>query len=277
MVIRSFPLLLLLSFVAFTSKAQYYYNDLLNNKKLNEEYRLLRSAQLFKTALESFEDDDSPSDGFFCEKKFNREFTESIMISRSQITGESEMKSTYHDGKIIKTETITSTSSNVIHYTYDGDLIRSVKMETEDSAGRSSFVEERVYEYDENNRPRTMKRLKNGAEVSTVEFKIDLAGNVIEELPVIGNSDRKFYYYYDENGRLTDVVRYNPVAQRLLPDYMFAYNSANQVSQMISVEETGRNYYIWRYSYRTDGLPEIQKIYSKEKKLLGTIQFEYLK
>ena len=56
---------------------------------------------------------------------------------------------------------------------------------------------------------------------------------------------------------------------------MFEYNNNNEPKQMISVDETGRNYFIWRYAYDDKKLPEIQKCYSKEKQLLGTIQYDY--
>ena len=71
------------------------------------------------------------------------------------------------------------------------------------------------------------------------------------------------------------MVHYDVIARRLLPDYMFEYDNSGEPGQMISVDETGRNYFIWRYAYDDKKLPEIQKCYSREKKLLGTIQFEY--
>ena len=57
-------------------------------------------------------------------------------------------------------------------------------------------------------------------------------GNVIEELPYIKKiSGEKTYYYYDGKNRLTDIVRFNTKARRLLPDYMFEYTENNQVSE----------------------------------------------
>jgi hypothetical protein len=56
---------------------------------------------------------------------------------------------------------------------------------------------------------------------------------------------------------------------------MFEYNTKNLPRQMISIDESGRNYFIWKYSYTDTNLPEIQKCFSKEKRLLGTIEFEY--
>lgn len=261
----------------FALRAQYYYHDIISTRNLNSEYVTLKKAGLQKTVLESFEDDDSPSEGFFCEKKFSADFSSSTMISKSRITGESELKTSYADGRVVKTESATPTSSNTSYFNYEEGRLISVVMETVSSDAKTKFVEERLYEYDSAQLPVRMRRSKDGREVSVIRFVKDSSGHVIEEVAENKNTDRDYYYYYDAQGQLTDVVRYNPVARRLLPDYMFIYNAEGQISQMISVDESGRNYHIWRYSYRADGLPEIQKIYTKEKRLLGTIQFEYFK
>ena len=89
------------------------------------------------------------------------------------------------------------------------------------------------------------------------------------------NADKKYFYYYDDKSRLTDVVHFNEIARRLLPDYMYEYNSANQPRQMISTEEGGSNYFIWKYTYNDKNLRETEKCFSKEKRLLGTIEYEY--
>ena len=121
-----------------------------------------------------------------------------------------------------------------------------------------------------------MIRKKNNEIISTINFIADDKGNIIEEDPSGKSDDKKYYYYYDDKHRLTDIVNYNLIAKRLLPDYMFEYNNdSSQPKQMISVDETGRNYFIWRYAYDDRKLPEIQKCYSKEKLLLGSIQYDY--
>lgn len=266
------PLFIIFSFSAF---AQYFYNDIVGNRKINDEYVLMKSSSFKKIVLESFEDDDSPSEGFFCEKKFANDFSSSEMVSKSYITGESELKTIYKDGKVFKTIATTPHTNNTTLYQYDGTRLKSIKTETIGFADSTVFTEERDFNYDSSGLPVSMKRFKNGKQISLIQFKHDSKGNVIEETPLSGNSDQKYYYYYDEKNQLTDVVHFNPIAQKLLPDYMFLYNDQGQVSQMISVDESGRNYTIWRYSYTPSGLSEIQKCYSKEKRLLGTIQYEY--
>lgn len=256
--------------------AQYYYNDILNIRKLNAEYASIRSAGNHLIVLKSFEEDDSPSDGFFCEKKFNKDFSASSMISKSYITGEAVLNAVYKDGRIVKAVNETPTTTNTTTYAYDsaGNLL-SVSTMTLGNADSATFSEVRTYEYDQHNLPLQMKKSRDGKQLATIHFVKDEKGNIIEETPQAGSDGRKYYYYYDEQNMLTDIVHYNEIAKKLLPDFMFLYDENGILKQMISVDETARNYLIWKYAYTQNGLPEIQKCYSKEKRLLGTIQYEY--
>ena len=121
-----------------------------------------------------------------------------------------------------------------------------------------------------------MERKKNNMLVATIHFVKDEKNNVIEENVTDANSsDKKYYYYYDDNNRLTDVVHFNERAGKLLPDYIYEYNSLNQPVQMISASETGDNYFIWRYSYNEKNLRDSERCFSKEKRMLGKIEYEY--
>lgn len=275
---KYFILFCLLSGLSFSLQAQYYYNDILTIKKSNDEYQKLKKAQYRTVTLESFEFDDSPSQGFFCERKLNNDFSESVMISRSDVTGESELRSYYKDGRVYKTVNTNGDVINTAGFEYNtvGQL-QKVTSSTVGVADSSRFEEVREYEYDADGVLTALRRFKNGVQVSMIKFEKDENGNIVEEVPAQVGVDRKYYYYYDDKNRLTDVVRFNDRAQRLLPDYMFLYNETrrDEPSQMISVDESAETYVVWRYAYTPDGLPEIQKCYSKEKQLLGTIQYEY--
>ena len=72
-------ILLLLAFIfcffAATTNAQYYYKDILSNKELVAEMARMKEQKIKTVSLHSFEDDGSPSEGFFCEKKINRNYS----------------------------------------------------------------------------------------------------------------------------------------------------------------------------------------------------------
>lgn len=256
--------------------AQFYYKDIVSNQQLRADMARLKEQKVRKISISSFEDDGSPSEGFFCEKKINRNYTEVQMMSRSNITGPSEMNSRF-DEKGLLTESSDSSeiAATTTTYSYDEQnrirLIRSsVRSSDDDFAGE--IVEEHIYSYNTAGVPEKMIRVKNGTDSSVVEFKTDEKNNVtIEKNSKTGET---YYYYYDPKNRLTDVVKENPFNHKLLPDYMFEYNSAGLISQMTTTEEGGSYYYIWKYSY-DNGLRITERCYSKEKRLMGSIQYEY--
>lgn len=258
------------------ANAQYYYKDLMSTFQLNQEFNILKNAKLHIIKISSFDENDQPSKGFFCEKKINKNYSQSQMLSKSNITGESLLQTDYNPmGEIIKTTTTTPTTTNTIEFKYnDSGNISVITTNTIADGDSNGILETHEYFY-KDGKPVKMIRTRNNTIISTIIFLSDNKGNIIEEDPSGKGLDQKYYYYYDDNNRLTDVVHFNVVAKKLLPDYMFEYNNESKPKQMISVDETGRNYFIWRYAYNDKKLPEIQKCYSKEKKLLGTIQFDY--
>ena len=256
--------------------AQYYYKDILSTHDINNEFTILKNEKVSLIKLKSFEDNDEPSEGFFCEKKISKDYTQSEMISRSYITGESLVKTSYDEkGRITRSVNTTPTTTNTTEYNYDGSgNVAHIKTIT--SADDGIYITEtHEYEYDSAGKPIKMLRKKNNILLTTINFLKDENGNIIEENAVTPSRDRKYYYYYDEQNRLTDIVHYNEFAKKLLPDYIFAYDATQQPKQMITIDESGSNYFIWRYAYTGKLLPEIQKCYSKEKRLLGTIEYEY--
>jgi YD repeat-containing protein len=270
--------LLVLCIVSISVKGQYYYKDIWNNIQLVKEFNLLKTDNLKTIKIKSFEDDDQPSDGFFCEKKINKNYTQSQMISKSNVTGQSLLVSDYNiNGQPVKTTDDTPTTTSTTEYEYDQNgqlkVIRTITKGDDDS---EAITETHEYFYDEKGKPLKMLRKKKDMFISTIHFVSDTNGNIIEEdVEGNNNTDKKYYYYYDDKNRLTDVVHYNERAQRLLPNYMYEYNSLNQPKQMISTEEGGSNYFIWEYTYNDKNLRETEKCFSKERRLLGTIEYEY--
>ncbi len=113
-------------------------------------------------------------------------------------------------------------------------------------------------------------------QLSTVTFKVDDKGNVVEEEELSANNNSsKHFYYYDDNNRLTDVVNYNERANRLLPDYIYEYNDLGQITQMTATEVGSSNYYIWKYTYNQQKLRETERCLSKERRLLGSVRYQY--
>ncbi|MGZ4049724.1 MAG: hypothetical protein ACXVNN_10200, partial [Bacteroidia bacterium] len=176
-----YPAFLLLSFAFSTSvNGQYYYKDIWNNQQLVKEFNILKNDNLKTIKIKSFEDDNQPSEGFFCEKKINKNYTQSQMISKSNVTGQSLLVSDYNaNGQPVKTTDDTPTTTSVTDYEYDPNgqlkMIRTVTKGDDDS---ESITETREYFYDEKGMPLKMLRKKGDNLISTIHFVSDANGNI---------------------------------------------------------------------------------------------------
>ena len=271
--------ILLLSSLLFSlasTRAQYYYKDIWVTTQLNKEFILLKEEKIRSVNVKSFEDDGSPSEGFFLQRKIDKNFRISETVSNTSFTDQSLLTATMNDeGRIISSVDSSTHSVGLTRYNYTnkGKVI-SLFTQIHPPGDSAYITEERIYTYGPKGNVEKMIRKKNGLQVSEVNFTLDEAGNVAEEIESPG---KKYYYYYDSKNRLTDVVRYNALAKRLLPDYMFSYNAAGNMTQQVAVSEGSSNYFIWKYTYNDLGLKETEKVFSKERRLLGTIEYAYKK
>lgn len=272
------PLFVFSLLFTFELKAQYYYKDIWNMQQLTKEFSILKNEKLKMVKIKSFEDDGEPSEGFYCEKKINSSYSQSEMISKSYITGQSLLVSNYDSGgRLVKTVDDTPTTNSTTNYEYDDKgHLTLVRIFTKGDDDAGSITETRQYYYNVNGQPEKMERKKNDMLVANIQFVLDNKNNVVEENVIAANStDKKYYYYYDDSNRLTDVVHFNERAEKLLPDYIYEYNALSQQVQMISAAETGDNYFIWRYTYNDKNLRDSERCFSKEKRMLGKIEYEY--
>ncbi len=261
---------------AATVNAQYYYKDIVSNKQLMAEMAVLKEQKIHTVSLSSFEDDGSPSEGFFCEKKINKKYTSVQTRTKSYVTAASEFTSEFDEkGLLLQTTDSSEIASSSSYFSYyDNGTLKSIVTinRSSDDDFHNEIREEHLYEYNSKGSPVKTLRIKNSTDTTIISFAEDEAGNTgIEKNLKTGDT---YYYYYDAKKRLTDVVRLNPTSQKMLPDYMFEYNYSGQVAQMTTTEEGGSYYFIWKYTYE-NGLRIREKCFSKEKRLMGTIEYEY--
>jgi YD repeat-containing protein len=264
---------------AFTGLGQYYYRDIIGTKESMEMVKNYRQNKVSRVILTSYDADNMKNDEFYVEQVFNAPAQMLKTITRSGLTDESILTSYINDkGEVIKTvdSSAALVSRATYSYTSTGSL-STVLSESVDSAKKMKQSEEHKWEYSEDKITR-MLRIKNGKDTSIIQFKSDDDGNITEEVLITrGKKSEPVYYFYDSKNRLTDIVRYNTKAKRLLPEYMFEYSPANQVIQRITVPSNGSNYLIWRYQYDANGLKIKEAIYDKQKQLTGKIEYQYQK
>lgn len=266
-----------LSFIGLSASAQYYYSDIIGTNETATTIKLYKQNKVSQVVLNSYDGDGTKSDAFYVEQNFSPTTNTLKTVTRSGITSESVLTTFFNEkGQVSKTIDSSEAVVNTSIYTYntEGQLI-NVQQSSIDSANKFSQFEEHQWQY-ENGKASKLIRIKNKKDTSIVQFKLDNAGNVAEEQSFInGNASEPVYYYYDDQNRLTDIVRYNNKVHKLLPEYMFEYSNANQVIQKITVPSNNSDYLIWRFQYDNRGLKIKEAIYNKQKQLNGKIEYIY--
>ena len=182
-------------------------------------------------------------------------------------------------GQLVSTIDSAAGVRSVTTYTYDaGGKINSISNVATDADSSGDFSQTEVHTYSyKDGRLDKMWRTINGRDSLEVRFVADEAGNVTEErnfkTRVLSDP---IYYYYDGKNRLTDIVRFNYKANRLLPDFLFEYDENDRVIQKITTT-SGFNlgYLIWRYLYNENGLKTKEALFNKDKQLQGRIDYSY--
>jgi hypothetical protein len=257
--------------------AQFYYKDLVTTKQINNNYQLYKQHKVNTVKLNSYQGNTPVTEGFVCEQKVNPSKNQLVTYTKTADAGESYLTTIYNQsGSLIKTvdstEEIISTSS----YSYDNtNRLSELSIETR-AADKSSMIREKhIWQYNAAGKPAKMLRIRNTTDTTVVSFTIDDKGNVSEEEAIRrGMSQGKVYYYYDDKDRLTDVVRYNVRAKRLLPDYIFEYED-DDVSTMTLIPEGSDDYQKWYYKYDENGLKQVDFCYNKKEELLGKVEYVY--
>ncbi|MFZ1529913.1 MAG: hypothetical protein WAT19_14245 [Ferruginibacter sp.] len=268
----------ILGFLAFApgAWAQYYYKDIISNGQLTVTMQLYKENKVRNVDIKSFESDGSESEGFFCRKKISKDYRSVELFTRSAISSPSLFTSVFNtDGTLSYTNDSSDISVTKIFYHYDEQkrvrsIVSSVRSQDDDFV--NEILEEHLYEYGTEKLPVKMFRIKNHTDTTLILFANDEHNNLGIEKDT--RSGTKYYYYYDNQGRLTDVVQENDFKLRPMPDYIFEYDSNGNLSQMISTEEGANNYFTWKYKYE-NGLRTSEKCYSKDRRLMGSVQYEY--
>lgn len=275
---RHLTLLLSISFFSLHADAQYYYKDIISNKNLQADMIRYKQDKVKKIRINSIEANGEKSEGFFCEKKFSRDFKKTELFTKVPMTSASLLTSYFNqDGLLLSSVDSSDIVVNETTYTYDqqGRITHIISQaRSSDDDFITELKEEHIYNYEDSKVPVSMTRVKNGTDSILILFTADENNNLAIEKDT--RTGGKYYYYYDNKNRLTDVVHMNEYKQKMIPDYQFEYNAAGNLVQMISTEEGNSEYYTWKYTYE-NGLRTKEKVYGKNRKLLGSVDYEYIK
>jgi YD repeat-containing protein len=271
--------------------AQYYYDDIIGTREINSKMRIYLAVKVQSVT----------ATGYDAEGKKAPDFTEwqdiqsnGSVLKISTRNGQSIARTYYQfDDKkrVINARDSSGDFQTITAYTYDAnDNVINMKTTTRDALHDFDQVKERQYEYKEG-KPVKMLLIQNSSDSLEYIFTLDEHNNIKDEMLYhrggsqnkiyYSYDEHKVYYFYDEQNRLTDVTRYSPKIDRLLPDFMLSYDDSNRVIQRITVlsnvnYDTKRpDYLTWRYGFDEKGLKTAEVMYSKTKELKGRIKYSY--
>lgn len=271
--------LLLSTFIlgGLQAMSQYFYNDLAGARDLSTRMQTLVNGRV-TTITASGVDARGVRNTDFNEIQEVNAAARSLRISNRN--GFTVSKQTYRFDANWQLQSLADSSgsiSSLTQYTYSGSLITRIETVVTDAQQDFSERETHVWQYNTNGQPQKMWRILNQKDTTEYRFTIDEKGQVADEQLFRRNTGLDaVYYYYDENGRMTDIVRYDKKLKKLLPDFMFEYDEQNRVIQKIATLSTQtRDYIIWRFAYDAKGLKTKEALFNKQKELTGRIEYTY--
>jgi hypothetical protein len=258
--------------------AQYYYKDILSIQQTAFTQQQYKTNKIKKVMLSSFENDDQPSEFFICFQEVSPTFKVTKTFTQSVASMQSALVSQFNDKmQLIKTTDSSNATLSNTTYTYTAEgKVSQLNISIQSYVNNHTEYEKHVWVYNEKSWPETMLRVRNNTDTQVVKLKCDENGNPVEEEWFTkGKSSNLYYYYYDKENRLTDIVRFNERVKKLLPEMIFEYDGESRLTQMMTVPQNSSNYTIWRYSYDEKGLKIKESCYNKQKQLMGYITYRY--
>ena len=273
---KKLPFLFLQLFY-FAANSQYYYKDIVAAADITRLMKTYTANNIQKISAKGITPEGSPSSEFSEMGEVNGT---TLKVTTNNNKAISTLKFNFNDrGQLINSVDSAINIKSLSTYTYDanGKIISISNAATDaDSSGDFSQTEVHQYIYKDGKLDR-MWRIINKKDSLEVRFGTDEHGNVIEERNFRrGVLADPVYYYYDDRNRLTDIVRFNYKANRLLPDYLFEYDDNDRVIQKITTT-SGNNlgYLTWRYLFDEKGLKTKEALFNKDKQLQGRIDYSY--
>lgn len=284
---KTITILLLTVLLTFSRKAiaQYYYQDIISTLRTEQNMALLKQQKIMIQVVQSFDANQDTDNDFRCQREVQNEYRQLRSMTNSRATGFSVMTSYFSaTGKLTRTVDSTRniiTTVNYVRNTNDpSGKLREVYLTSQEPKANYKYTETRRYLYDDSGRVKKMIQFHGDREADStvVTFTLDSLGLVAEETHIgKGSRNQRIYYKYNDQKLLTDIYRYSPSRQKMLPDYIFDYDSNNRIGAMTTVNGETSDYTIWRYTYDDNGLPLQEECYGKRRELLGTVRYRYKK
>lgn len=258
--------------------AQYYYNDITGTQEISNRMKAFVAARVQSVTATGYDQKGEKTTDFSEWQEVRDNGTVLKVTSRNGQQASRVYYTFDKNVRLINTRDSSGDIQSVTEYKYDEKgYVVSIKSSTQDAGQDFNETEERQWTYNSGGKPEKLLRIINGTDSIEYRFTLDEKGNVADEQPVrrrVGIDP--VYYYYDDQNRVTDIVRFDKYANQLLPEVMFEYDESNRIIQRITTLSTRPpDYLIWRYVFNEKGLKTKEALFSKAKALKGRIDYAY--
>ncbi len=271
-------LLTIVLLYSFVPRAQYYYNDIISTEQSNVQMKTYITNKVKTVSAAGFDQNGIPTTDF-SEIQEISDNGKALKITTRNNSNNTIYYNRFDDnGRLIIIADSSSAIQSITTYKYDAQgRIIIVQNTIKDSANDFNQVEMHQWIYNSDGNPQKMWRTINNADSLEIRFTPDEDGNTGDEKTYrSGIETGVVYYYYDDKKRLSDIVRYNTKANKLLPDIMFEYDDNNRVIQKITTTSSLHlGYLIWRYLFDENGLKTKEALFNSDKILTGKIEYKY--
>jgi hypothetical protein len=257
--------------------AQYYFNDCVSNRQTHRQYNLLRKWKVRSFTVVALPEQAMGKEEVLVTQEMSTD-GKRVVIYANETGGKTNRTVTqYEAGKLVRTTAARRNGEVTTRFFYaPNGLIQRIESTTRDTSLDINQLEVHTYFYKQDTLPDFAYVIRDNSDTVRVEFLTDSLQQVVEEKWWRGTKQlERYYYYYDNSRRLTDIVRFNAKAGKLLPDYIFSYDEEGRTTKMIQVPRFGNNYLTWEYGYDEKGLKMIEKFSSKDRQQAGTLQYRY--
>lgn len=261
------------------AKAQYFYNDILVTNDNRLHFEKLVNSKVKKVTVKAYQNDGEEIDDFILRQEVDLKAGTITTYSKTTFSDASILKTTFNNNRMpVAVLDSAEGASTTTRYIYNTEgLITTMESFSVQSEQKENVVTEtRQYFYTNKGMPQRMYRISGGTDTMTVLFTPSENGLPGEEAWYkAGEKIETWYYYYDERNRLTDIVRYNAAAKKMLPDYLFGYDGAGNLSSKVTVQPGTGQFRIWQYKYKSGGLKTEETVLNRQRQPEGKLVYFY--
>ncbi len=271
---------ILFSLSLYSLKAQFFYNDIIGTVETNARMGLLVKQQIGSVTATGFDERGAKNPDFNEWQEISEDGRLMKITTRNKFYKNTVYYRFDAQQRLVSVTDSSNTGYTLTTYTYQANNNYPVAVNSinRDQSQEFDDTEAHVWEYGSDGLPVKMLRIKNNIDTAEFRFGRDEKGKVADEQ--LYRKGKKFgdpiYYYYGDNGMLSDIVRFDKYEKMLLPETLFEYDAAGRLAQkMVVTSNRTRDYMIWRYAYNASGLRTKEVLFDKNKKQTGRIDYAY--